>query len=47
MMCVNISNIAMIAVKWVDYYYIIYGNSKSDAINLLQNSVKSLTFMRT
>ena len=35
---VNISNIAIITVKNVDYRYIIH-NSKSEAINLLKNYV--------
>ena len=35
MLSVNISNIAVITVKNVDYHYIIHNISKSDAINLL------------
>ena len=36
---VNISNIAIITVKNIDYGYIIHNTSKSDAINLLKISV--------
>ena len=36
---VNISNIAVTTVKNVDYRCIIYNISKSEAINLLKNSV--------
>ena len=36
---VNISDIAIITVKNVDYHCIIHNISKSKAINLLQNSV--------
>ena len=36
---VNISNIGIISVEGVDYCCIIYYNSKSDTINLLENSV--------
>ena len=39
MMCLNISNIAIITVKNVDCRRIIYNISKSKAINLLENSV--------
>ena len=39
MLCVNISNIAIIAVKGVGYCCVIYDNSKSDTINLSENSV--------
>ena len=38
MSCVNISDIAIITIKKVDYCCIIH-NSKSEAINLLENSV--------
>ena len=38
-LCVNISDIAIITVKGVDYHYIIYGLSKSDLIHLLKMSV--------
>ena len=38
MLSVNISNIAIITIKNVDYCCIIH-NSKSKAINLLENSV--------
>ena len=37
--CVNISNVAIITVKNVDYCCIIYDISKSEAINYLKNSV--------
>ena len=37
--CLNISDIATITVKNVDYRCIIYNISKSEAINLLENSV--------
>ena len=37
MMCLNISNIAIITVKNLDYSFIMYNISKSEAINLLQN----------
>ena len=39
MLCLNISNIAIITVTNVDYHFIMYNISKSEAINLLQNSV--------
>ena len=38
MRSVNISDIAIITIKTVDYHCIMY-NSKSEAINLLKNSV--------
>ena len=39
MLSVNISDIAIITVKNVDYRCIIHNISKSEAINLLKNSV--------
>ena len=39
MLSVNISDIAIITVKNVDYYCIIFNISKSKAINLLGKSV--------
>ena len=39
MLSVNISNIAIITVKNVDYCCIIYNNRKSKAMNSLKNSV--------
>ena len=39
MLCINISIIAFIIVKNVDYHCIIHNISKSEAINLLKNSV--------
>ena len=39
MQCVNISDIAIITVKGAAYCFIIHGISKSDAINLLENSI--------
>ena len=39
MLCLNISNIAIITVKNVDYCSIMYNISKSEAINLLKRSV--------
>ena len=39
MLSVNISNIAIITVKNVDYRCIIHNIIKSEAINLLKNSV--------
>ena len=39
MFCLNISDIAIITVKNVDFRCIVYNNSKSEAINLLKNSV--------
>ena len=39
MLCINISDIAIIIVKNVDYHCIIHNISKSEAINLLKNSV--------
>ena len=39
MQCVNISNIAITAVKGVDYRCIIHDITKSEAINLLENSM--------
>ena len=38
MLCLNISDIAIITVKGVDYRCIIYDISKSEAIYLLENS---------
>ena len=37
--CVNINDIAILTVEGVDYHCIIHDISKSDAINLLKNSV--------
>ena len=39
MLCLNLSDIAIITVQGVDYCRIIYGISKSDTIHLLENSV--------
>ena len=39
MLCLNISDIAIITVKDVDYHCIIHEISKSEAIRLLENSV--------
>ena len=39
MLSVNISGIVIITIKNVDYYCIIHNISKSEAINLLENSV--------
>ena len=39
MLCLNIRDIAIITVKNVDYRCIMYNISKSEAINLLENSV--------
>ena len=39
MLCFNISDIAIIIVKNADYCYIIHNSSKSEAINLLENTV--------
>ena len=39
MLCLNVSDIAMITVKNLDYRYIMYNISKSKAINTLENSV--------
>ena len=39
MLSVNISNIAIIIVKYVDYRCIIHNIRKSEAVNLLKNSV--------
>ena len=39
LLCLNISDIAIITVKKVDYCCIIHNISKSEAINLLENSV--------
>ena len=38
-LCLNISNTAIITVKDVDYCCIIHSISKSEAINLLKDSV--------
>ena len=38
-LCLNVSDIAIITVKNVDYCCIIYNISKCEAINLLKNSV--------
>ena len=39
MLSVNISNIAIVTIKNVDYHCIIHNISKPEAINLLENSV--------
>ena len=39
MLCIDISDIALMTVKNVDYGRIIHNISKSEAINLLENSV--------
>ena len=39
MLCLNISNVAIITVKNVDYCCIIHNNVKSEATDLLKNSV--------
>ena len=39
MLCIDISDIALMTVKNVDYRCIIHNISKSEAINLLENSV--------
>ena len=39
MLCHNISNITIIAVKNVDYHCIIHNISKSEVINLLESAV--------
>ena len=39
MLCIDISDIALMTVKNVDYRCIIHSISKSEAINLLENSV--------
>ena len=39
MFSVNISNIAIITIKGIDYHCIIHDISKSKAIDLLENSV--------
>ena len=39
MLCVNISDIAIITVKGIDYCYILYDTSKSEAVHLLQSFV--------
>ena len=39
MLCVNISNIAIIPAKESDYHCIIHDIHKSEAINLFENSV--------
>ena len=41
MLCINISGIAIIAVKGLNYCRIIHGISKSEAIHSLENSVLS------
>ena len=38
-LCLNISNFAIITVKGVDYFCIIHGINRSDGIYLLKNSV--------
>ena len=38
-LCLNISDIAIITVKKVDYCCIIHNISKSEAINLLKNTM--------
>ena len=39
MPCLNVSNFGIITVKNIDYCCIMYNISKSEAINLLENSV--------
>ena len=39
MLCLTVSNIAIITVKNIDYHCIIDNIGKSEAINLLKNSV--------
>ena len=39
MMCLNLSDIAIITVKSIDYQCIIYNISKSDIIYLSENSM--------
>ena len=47
MLCLNISGIAIITVKNVDYCCIIHNISKSGAINLLENSVSWVYIKKT
>ena len=39
MLSINVSDIAIITVKNVDYCYVIYDINKSKAINLLEKSM--------
>ena len=39
MLCLNLSEVAIITAKVVDYCYIIHGISKSETFNLLETSV--------
>ena len=39
MLCLNISDIAVITVKNVDYRCVLYNINKSESIHLLENSV--------
>ena len=39
MLCLNLSDIAIITVKGIDYHCIIHGISKSDTIHLLESYV--------
>ena len=39
LLCLNISNNAIINIKSVDYHCILYYISKSEAIHLLENSI--------
>ena len=39
MLCLNLNGITIITVKNIDYRSIIYAISKSDTMNLLENSV--------
>ena len=39
MLCLNLSDIAIITIKNIDYLCIIHNISKSEEINLLENSV--------
>ena len=39
MLCLNVSDVAIVTVKGVDYRCIIYDIRKSEEINLLENSV--------
>ena len=38
MMSINLNNIAILNIKGIDYHCIINGISKSDSVNLLQNT---------
>ena len=45
MLSVNISDIAIITIRNVDYHYIIHNIEKSEAINILENALFSYAML--